>query len=128
MSSSSGSERSSIVSLRKDARSDENGTDAFNTHHRYGFEDGPTAKARLDSKWISTWASDRGEAPTSAVRRLSDLEESETRFRGHRDSVTLARSQMLKSGRVSPELLLHRATSLTARKRMHARNCATSDI
>lgn len=55
------------------------------------------------------------------VRRLSNLEESELKFRGHRDSVTLERNQVLRSNSAPPELLTHGKTTAKARRRMHAR-------
>ncbi|KAF2115910.1 hypothetical protein BDV96DRAFT_492338 [Lophiotrema nucula] len=61
-----------------------------------------------------------------ADRRLSNVEESEMKFRGHRDSVTLARSRIFNAGGVSPELFSHRDSIVMAKKRMHAKNHATS--
>jgi hypothetical protein len=61
-------------------------------------------------------------------RKLSNLEEDELKFRGHRDSVTLAHSRLVHSGGVSPELFAHRDSLSIARKRMHARNHAISSM
>lgn len=58
-------------------------------------------------------------------RRLSNIEDSEVKFRGHRDSVTLARSRNFNAGGVSPELFVHRDSVAMAKKRMHTRNHAT---
>ncbi|KAF2733053.1 hypothetical protein EJ04DRAFT_296738 [Polyplosphaeria fusca] len=58
-------------------------------------------------------------------RRLSNVEDSELKFRGHRDSVTLARSRIFNAGGVSPELFMHRDSVSMAKKRMHAKNHAT---
>ncbi|KAH7139008.1 hypothetical protein B0J11DRAFT_32745 [Dendryphion nanum] len=63
-------------------------------------------------------------APT--MRRLSNMEEANMRFRGHRDSVILARSRIAQSGSVPPELFFHRDSVAMAKKRMHARNHAIS--
>lgn len=60
------------------------------------------------------------------VRKLSNVDDAELKFRGHRDSVTLARTRLLYHGGVSPELFAHRDSVSMARKRMHARNHATS--
>ncbi|KAF2865924.1 hypothetical protein BDV95DRAFT_612167 [Massariosphaeria phaeospora] len=67
----------------------------------------------------------RGRArPT--IRKLSNLEEIDLRFQGHRNSVTLARSRIFNDGGVSPELFMHRDSVSMAKKRMHERNHATS--
>ncbi|KAL6702784.1 hypothetical protein ACN47E_000968 [Coniothyrium glycines] len=57
---------------------------------------------------------------------LSNFDEADLRFRGHRDSVTIAHSRLLRSGAVSPELFARRDSVVMAKKRMHARNHATS--
>jgi hypothetical protein len=62
----------------------------------------------------------------AAPRKLSNLEEADLKFRGHRDSVTLARTRILQSGGVSPELFMHRDSVAMAKKRMHMRNHAVS--
>jgi hypothetical protein len=67
----------------------------------------------------------RGTRRVPGFRKLSNLEEDELRFRGHRDSVTLAHSRLVHSGGVSPELFAHRDSVSIARKRMHARNHAS---
>ncbi|KAF2712414.1 hypothetical protein K504DRAFT_480086 [Pleomassaria siparia CBS 279.74] len=61
-----------------------------------------------------------------ALRRFSNVEESDLKFRGHRDSVTLARSRIFNAGGVSPELFMHRDSVSIAKKRMHTRNHAIS--
>ena len=58
------------------------------------------------------------------VRQLSNLEEADIRFCGHRDSVTIAHSRLVHSGKVSPELFERRDSVALARKRMHNRNHA----
>ncbi|KAF2687100.1 hypothetical protein K458DRAFT_485390 [Lentithecium fluviatile CBS 122367] len=73
-----------------------------------------------------TVAGRRGRQPP-AIRRLSNMEDSELKFRGHRDSVTLARSRIHHAGGISPELFQHRDSVSMAKKRMHARNHAISD-
>lgn len=60
-------------------------------------------------------------------RKLSNIEEADLRFRGHRDSVTLAHARLMRSGGVSPELFARHDSILMAKKRMHARNQATSE-
>ncbi|OAL00795.1 hypothetical protein IQ06DRAFT_336264 [Phaeosphaeriaceae sp. SRC1lsM3a] len=60
-------------------------------------------------------------------RKLSNIEEADLRFRGHRDSVTLAHARLMRSGGLSPELFAHRDSISMAKKRMHARNYAVSD-
>jgi hypothetical protein len=64
--------------------------------------------------------------PTSSIRKLSNVEEADLKFRGHRDSVTLAHSRLMHSGDISPDLFAHRDSVSMARKRMHARNHAIS--
>lgn len=65
------------------------------------------------------------EGPT--YRKLSNIEEADLRFRGHRDSVTIAHARLVRSGGLSPELFAHRDSISMAKKRMHARNYAVSD-
>ncbi|KAL5411957.1 hypothetical protein PMIN06_003884 [Paraphaeosphaeria minitans] len=64
---------------------------------------------------------------TLADHRLSNIDDSEVKFRGHRDSVTVARSRLLHNGAVSPELIQVKEYTLTAKKRMHARNRGLSE-
>ena len=59
-----------------------------------------------------------------ATRKLSNVEEDGLRFRGHRDSVTVAHSRLLHTGGVSPDLFAHRDSISMAKKRMHAKNHA----
>ncbi|KAF2190990.1 hypothetical protein K469DRAFT_735898 [Zopfia rhizophila CBS 207.26] len=68
----------------------------------------------------------RGIRKPPAIRRLSNMDESEMHFRGHRDSVALARSRIFNAGGVSPQLFVHRDSVSMAKKRMHAKNHATS--
>ncbi|KAF2644788.1 hypothetical protein P280DRAFT_466062 [Massarina eburnea CBS 473.64] len=63
----------------------------------------------------------------ATLRRLSNIEDSEMKFRGHRDSVTLAHNRVPRTGGVSPELFMHRDSVSMAKKRMHARNHAVSE-
>ncbi|KAJ4376484.1 hypothetical protein N0V83_001768 [Neocucurbitaria cava] len=66
--------------------------------------------------------------PPIEARRLSNMDENDLKFRGHRDSVTIAHSRLLQHSSpvspVSPELFArtHRDSAVMARKRMHARN------
>jgi hypothetical protein len=69
---------------------------------------------------------ERKTKPSAGVRKLSNLEEAETKFRDHRDSVTIAHSRLVCSGGLSPELFAHRDSVSLGKKRMHARNHATS--
>jgi hypothetical protein len=62
----------------------------------------------------------------SGSRKLSSIQDDELKFRGHRDSLTLAHSRLVSAGGVSPELFAHRDSVAIARKRMHARNRAMS--
>jgi hypothetical protein len=64
--------------------------------------------------------------PSAGVRNLSDLDEADTKFRDHRDSVTIAHARIVHSGSVSPELFAHRSSVSLGKKRMHARNHAAS--
>jgi len=72
-----------------------------------------------------TSASRRVRKPPS-LRRLSNMDDADLKFRGHRDSVTLARSRIFNAGGVSPELFMHRDSVSMAKKRMHVRNHAVS--
>ncbi|KAJ4350534.1 uncharacterized protein N0V89_009155 [Didymosphaeria variabile] len=60
-------------------------------------------------------------------RRFSNIDDSEVRFRGHRDSVTMARARLLANGRVSPEILEVRKYGTMAKRRMHAMNRGNSE-
>jgi hypothetical protein len=58
-------------------------------------------------------------------RRLSNVDDSDVKFRGHRDSVALARSRIFNAGGlvslVAPELLTHRDRVALSRKHMLVR-------
>ncbi|CAI6340174.1 unnamed protein product [Periconia digitata] len=60
-------------------------------------------------------------------RTLSNIDEPDIKFRGHRDSVTLERNSVLRSRRVTPELLAYGDSIADVRKRMHVRNHAASE-
>ncbi|KAF2267866.1 hypothetical protein CC78DRAFT_30934 [Lojkania enalia] len=62
----------------------------------------------------------------STDRRLSNIDESEMKFRGHRDSVTLARARIFNAGGISPELLMHRDSVTIAKRRLRAKNHAAA--
>ncbi len=62
-----------------------------------------------------------------AIRRLSNMDESELRFRDHRDSVTLAWSRIV-AGSMSPDSSMHRNPVSIAKKRKHVRNHAISNV
>jgi hypothetical protein len=69
---------------------------------------------------------DRRMCHTTAARNFSNLEDTDIKFRGHRDSVTLARSRLLHSSDF-PEVMFTQGDSLSmTKKRMHAWNHATS--
>jgi hypothetical protein len=73
----------------------------------------------------------RGVRKPLADRRLSSMEDTDIHFRGHRDSVALARSRNADAGGVSqegirPELFMHRDSVSMAKKRIQSRNHATS--
>jgi hypothetical protein len=65
--------------------------------------------------------------PLSAIRTFSNMEEPDMNFRGHRDSVMLARSRIDDSGGISPELFMHRCSVSLAKKRMYVKNHATTE-
>ncbi|EMD89008.1 hypothetical protein COCC4DRAFT_138175 [Bipolaris maydis ATCC 48331] len=60
------------------------------------------------------------------TRHLSSLEETDTRFHGHRDSVTIAHARLIRSGHVSPKPLKGQDSYEIAKKRKHMRNQAAS--
>ncbi|CAA9966697.1 hypothetical protein PTMSG1_10056 [Pyrenophora teres f. maculata] len=62
--------------------------------------------------------------PAIGFRKLSNVDEADTRFRGHRDSVTIAHSRLVRSGGFSTELFAHRNSISIGKKRIHARNHA----
>ncbi|KAH6872137.1 hypothetical protein BKA58DRAFT_139655 [Alternaria rosae] len=68
----------------------------------------------------------RNTKPAPMIRKLSNLEEADTKFRDHRDSVTIAHSRIVHSGGVSSELFPHRDSVSLRKKRMRARNHAAS--
>jgi hypothetical protein len=61
-----------------------------------------------------------------AIRKLSNIEGDDLKFRGHRDSVTLAHSRLMHTGGISPELFTRKDSVALARKRLYARNHAVS--
>ncbi|KAH9872130.1 hypothetical protein J1614_006392 [Plenodomus biglobosus] len=63
-----------------------------------------------------------------ALRKLSNIEDADLRFRGHRNSVTIAHSRLVRTGGESLDLFAHRDVVSVARKRMYARNHATRKI
>ncbi|UPX14261.1 uncharacterized protein EKO05_0004750 [Ascochyta rabiei] len=63
---------------------------------------------------------------SSPERKLSNVDEAETKFRNHRDSVTIAHSRLIRSGGVGPELFAHSDSVSLAKKRIHARNLTSS--
>ncbi|CAN9108130.1 unnamed protein product [Alternaria sp. RS040] len=70
----------------------------------------------------------RGRKTNSSVgvQKLSNLEEADTKFRDHRDSVTIAHSRLVRSGAVSPELFARVDSVSLGKKRMYAKNHAAS--
>ncbi|KAF1837087.1 hypothetical protein BDW02DRAFT_190561 [Decorospora gaudefroyi] len=58
------------------------------------------------------------------VRKLSNIEDEDLKFRGHRDSVTIAHSRLMHASDVSPELFARKDSIAMAKKRMHAKNHA----
>ncbi|KAH8707105.1 hypothetical protein GQ44DRAFT_715929 [Phaeosphaeriaceae sp. PMI808] len=73
-------------------------------------------------------SSTRRAKPFPAYRKLSNIDPSDLKFRGHRDSLTLAHSRLVRSGGISPELFTHSSSISIAKKRMHARDQATSMV
>ncbi|KAF2133543.1 hypothetical protein P153DRAFT_381974 [Dothidotthia symphoricarpi CBS 119687] len=67
----------------------------------------------------------RKKPPTSS-RKLSNLEDSDVKFRGHRDSVTIAHTRLIRGGGVVPELFAREESVAMGRRRMHARNRAAA--
>ncbi|KAH7078048.1 hypothetical protein BKA63DRAFT_542291 [Paraphoma chrysanthemicola] len=63
---------------------------------------------------------------TTATRRPSSLEYTDIKFRGHRDSIVLARSRLVHSSDFSEVVLAHRDSLSMAKKRMRTRNHAIS--
>jgi hypothetical protein len=70
--------------------------------------------------------SDQDTRRSVASRRLSNMEDDEVKFRGHRDSVALARSRIFAGGSVLPELFMHQGSVSVTKKQMHVRNPAIS--
>jgi hypothetical protein len=60
-------------------------------------------------------------------RRLSMTDDFEMKFRGHRDSVTIARSRLLHNRGLSPELLEVQKYASTTKGRRHARTRGKSE-
>ncbi|KAF2799954.1 hypothetical protein K505DRAFT_370591 [Melanomma pulvis-pyrius CBS 109.77] len=85
----------------------------------------PDPKAHTKRPGYLIGASGRIRKPPS-FRRLSNMDETDLKFRGHRDSVALARSRILNAGGVSPDLFMHRDSVSLAKRRMHTRNHAIS--
>lgn len=60
------------------------------------------------------------------TRHLSSLEETDTRFHGHGDSVTVAYARFIRSGNVSPKPFERQNSYEIAKKRKNTRNQAAS--
>ncbi|KAH7356215.1 hypothetical protein BKA66DRAFT_384846, partial [Pyrenochaeta sp. MPI-SDFR-AT-0127] len=58
-------------------------------------------------------------------RKLSNIDDADIRFRGHRDSVTIAHSRLVHSKDLSPDLFAHQDSISVAKQHMHTRNHAT---
>jgi hypothetical protein len=56
-----------------------------------------------------------------AIRKLSNVEDVDVKFRGHRDSVTLAHSRLMHSGGIAPDLFAHKDSVSVARNHAAAR-------
>ncbi|EUC50274.1 hypothetical protein COCMIDRAFT_68353, partial [Bipolaris oryzae ATCC 44560] len=63
---------------------------------------------------------------STKTRHLSSLEETDTRFHGHGDSVTVAHARLTRSGNVSPKPFERQDSYEIAKKRKHIRNQAES--
>lgn len=69
-------------------------------------------------------ASRRMRTPVKS-RKLSNIDDADIRFRGHRDSVIIARSRLVRSSGISPELVAYSHPDSTSKKSMHAKIYAT---
>lgn len=58
---------------------------------------------------------------SSPERKLSNVEETDLKFRNHRDSVALAHSRLVQAGVVRPELFAHEDPGKMAKRRMHVK-------
>jgi hypothetical protein len=56
-----------------------------------------------------------------AIRKISNVEDVDVKFQGHRDSVTLAHSRLMHSGSIAPDLFAPRDSVFVARN--HAAAC-----
>ena len=123
--SAAASARDSMADSPEDSTlTEDDGTDAHSHNKKHSFivlgtEIKPTHVG-------SRIGASPGARKPSINRRLSNLDNSELKFREHRDSVTLARSRIFNVGGVSPEHFMHRDSIAMAKKRMHARNHAVS--
>jgi hypothetical protein len=54
------------------------------------------------------------------IRKLSNVEDTDVKFRGHRDSVTLARSRLMHSSGIAPGLFAHKDSVSVARDHVSA--------
>ncbi|XP_014560537.1 hypothetical protein COCVIDRAFT_34496 [Bipolaris victoriae FI3] len=63
---------------------------------------------------------------STKARHLSSLEETDTRFHDHRDSVTIAHARLIHSGYVSPKPFERQDSYEIAKKRKHIRSQAAS--
>lgn len=61
-------------------------------------------------------------AVPSPERKLLNVGKADSKFRNHRDSLTLAHGRLLDSGEVRPELFAHKDSVKIAKKRMYAKN------
>jgi len=74
------------------------------------------------------FSSGRNLKQATGFRKLSNVEDADTKFRGHRDSVTIAHSRLIRSEVVSSEPFAHRDSISMGKRRIRARSHATSVV
>jgi hypothetical protein len=80
-------------------------------------------------KWSDLLIDARGRLQDEvAARRISQFRQNDTKFHGHRDSVTIAHDRLSRTMGTPRDLYAHRDSIALAKRRMHAKDHGTSGI
>jgi hypothetical protein len=80
-------------------------------------------------KWSDLLIDARGRLQDEvAARRISQFHQNDTKFHGHRDSVAVAHDRLSRSMGTPRDLYAHRDSIALAKRRMHAKDHATSGV
>jgi hypothetical protein len=80
-------------------------------------------------KWSDLLIDARGRLKDEvAARRISQFHQNDTKFHGHRDSVAVAHDRLSRTMGTPRDLYAHRDSIALAKRRMHAKDHATSGV